>query len=158
MNVNSIQFNNILPTTSYKIIDCSGYVSWVIYEYGIQNNISTYKDLFSTSAGATTIKSRIDKNIKENGNTYFKYIGKLNDIKTSDLKAGDILIRPGSHIEIFAEYNKGYYNSKPYQLSNNNVYVCYSAGAKNQIQHWHLTSYGCCNDSVSSYSVYRIMK
>lgn len=145
-------------TTSIKVIDCSGYVSWVLYEYGKQNNISTYEDLFSTSAGASTIKSRIDDNIKANGNTYFKYIGKLNQTKTSDLKAGDILIYPGSHIEIFVEYNKGYYNTKPNTLSNNNIYVCYSAGGKNQIRHWNLSSYGCCNDSVSNYYVYRVMK
>ena len=134
------------------------YVTWVLYEYGIKNGIDTYKDLFSTSAGATTIKSRIDKNIRENGNTYFKYIGKLDKTNTSDLKEGDILIYPGSHIEIFVEYNKGYYNSNAYTLSNNNVYVCYSAGSKNQIRHWNLSSYGCCNDALSKYYVYRVMK
>lgn len=127
-------------------INCSGYVSWVIYEYANKNKYTQLKSDFKTSKSS----QRIYNYMKENSND-FKYIGKLNEVKIDKLERGDILVRPGNHIEIFAKYDD----------NKNNHYRCYNAGSNECIRDNAdgkvdgITG-GGCNGAKSKYYVYRI--
>ena len=123
--------------TKVKTIDCSGYVSWVLYEYGKKIGDNTFKNLFSNSLSATLLK-----NIFEANTNYFKYVGKADKV---ELKEGDLLVRPGKHIEIFS-HTSGTGNWK---------YKCYHAGNTNAIRA-ESTSSGVVNSSPSTYYVYRL--
>lgn len=135
-----------------KGIDCSGYVSWVLYKYGCQNGKSKYKDLFLSQQDTSTMK-----NIFDNNTDLFQKVGKLNNLDKNDLKAGDIFIRSGKHVEIYKFYGTVHNNTNP-ETTSNNKYACYSAGNTNQIQNPYLAAYGTCNGSTSSYTVYRVIK
>ena len=126
---------------SSKKIDCSTYVSWVIYEYGVRNNISAYKDNFKTSKNSGQLLSFF-----KNNPSYFQNLGKLSNISTSSLKAGDIIVKDG-HAEIFASYDSTRSSYK---------YRCYNCGSDSSVD--SVVSGGACNTSPSSYTVFRIIK
>lgn len=118
-------------------VDCSSYVSWVIYEYGVANNISEYKENFKNSKNCSNMKTWFDNNTRS-----ATYIGKLNK-STGTLKAGDILIKNG-HVEIYS------------YTSNNNLYV-FNCGTNNAINK-EGAGIGATNANRSEYYVYRLTK
>lgn len=124
-------------TTKNKTIDCSGFVSWTLYEYGKQIKDNTFKGLFGTSTSASALKDIFSVNTK-----YFEYIGKADKV---ELKKGDLLVRPGKHIEIYS-HTSGTGNWK---------IKCWHAGNTNSIQA-DSTSSGVVNSSPSTYYVYRL--
>lgn len=136
-------------------IDCSGYVSWVLYKYGCQTGKEKYKELFYTPQATSNMKSIFDNNAE-----YFEHVGNLGEIKddgNKDLKKGDILIRSGTHVEIYSFHGTVHNNSNPEEITSNR-YGCYSAGATNQIRNPYLDPYGSCNGSEDNYEVYRVKK
>ena len=136
--IHSYIFSKETPrTTKIKTIDCSGYVSWVLYEYGKKIGDNTFKNLFSTSLSASMLKDIFSVKTK-----YFEYIGKADK---AELEEGDLLVRPGKHIEIYS-HTSG---------SGNWKYKCWSAGNTNAIR-TESTSSGVVNGSTSSYYVYRL--
>lgn len=135
-----------------KGIDCSGYVSWVLYKYGCQSGKEEYKNLFSKQQDTGTMK-----NIFDNNTELFKKVGKLNNLDKDDLQAGDIFIRSGTHVEIYKFYGTVHNNTDP-ETTSNNKYACYSAGNNNQIRNPYLAAYGSCNGCESYYTVYRVIK
>ena len=132
-----------------KSIDCSGYVSWVLYKYGCQTGKEDYKTLFSKQKSTSEMKT-----IFNNNSSLFKKVGTLGDCT---LQSGDILLRSGTHVEIYKFYGTVHNNTNPEKTSTNK-YACYSAGSTAQIQNPYLASYGTCNDSTSSYTVYRVIQ
>lgn len=123
--------------TSNKKIDCSGYVSWVIYEYAKQKNNTTLMNDFKTNKNSGTTL-----NYMKNHPEYFESKGTLSNLKVSELKEGDIIVKDG-HIEIFAKYdsNQNYWK-----------YRCYNAGRDIE----RIVSGGACNNNTSAYKVFRI--
>lgn len=143
-NRSQYTFANATPaTTNTKTINCSQYVSWVIYEYAKQKNISELKEDFKISMNTTSLY-----NYMKNSN-YFEYKGILANINTSNLKAGDILLRTSgtTHSEIFSNYN----------TSKSNRYRCYTAGSNDCLNGTYPQPCGGgCNGNTSSYYVFRI--
>lgn len=137
------QTNPPSANSSTKKIDCSGYVSWVIYEYAKQKGNTTVQNAFKNNMSSSNIKTYMDNNT-----SYFSKIGKLNNLSSSDLKAGDIIVKNG-HIEIFGKYDS----------SVTNKYRCYNAGSSDAISSGgnagELTG-GACNSGTSNYTVYRV--
>lgn len=132
-------------STSTKQIDCSGYVSWVIYEYAKKKGNTTLMAEFETNKNSTAIMNYMSSHTE-----YFTKVGKLSAIDPQNLKAGDIIVKSG-HVEIFGKYDS----------SKTNKYRCYNAGATNCIRDNQDgvvdgMSGGACNSSTSSYTVYRI--
>lgn len=79
---------NIPVTENQSVIDCSGYVSWVLYEYG-------YKDLAGSQQNTRTL--------------YSLAVRKGWTIKSgAEAKPGDILLNPSSHTEIYIGNGKVY--------------------------------------------------
>ena len=124
-------------TTKTKTIDCSGYVTWVLYEYGKKTGNNTFKDLFSTSLSASMLKDIFASYTK-----YFEYVGKADKV---EMKEGDLLVRPGKHIEIFSHISG----------TGNWKIKCWHAGNTSAIRA-ESTSSGVVNSSPSLYYVYRI--
>lgn len=136
----SFTFKDKTPANTRSLkIDCSGYVSWVLYEYA--------KDI-----GNNGLKSKFAKSMNTSGfataltdTTYFKKIGKMSD-HMNDLQRGDILLHPGDHIEIFG-YKDG---SKIYS---------YNCGGPDSVS--AQTTYQSAinirgGDPASNYTVYRL--
>mgnify|MGYP003292944158 CR=1 FL=1 len=116
-------------------IDCSGYVSWVLYKYGCQPGKSSYRNIFSEQRGTKQMQLILSMNP-----SLFKKIGTLGEC---DVKRGDILLKSG-HVEIF-NYKSG------------KTYYCYNAGENKDIKDG-IESEGDCNDYTSQYTVYRVIK
>ncbi len=134
----SYTFSKETPrNTKVKTIDCSGYVSWALYEYGKKINDTTFKSLFSTSKSASMLKDIFSVNTK-----YFQYVGKADEV---EFKEGDLIVRPGKHIEIYS-HTSGTGNWK---------IKCYHAGSTNAIKAESASS-GVVNSSPDSYYVYRL--
>lgn len=131
--------------TSIKGIDCSGYVSWVIYVYAKNNGKPELMNDFSKNVST----SEMLKYMKDNSK-YFTKIGKLSEIKVTELKPGDIIIKNG-HVEIFAKYDSKVKNK----------YRCYNAGKTECIKDNEdgtkdgITG-GGCNSKTKDYTVFRI--
>ena len=139
-------FSKATPVTitENKIIDCSEYVSWVIYEYAKKKGNTDLMEDFTKKKNSTSIKNYLSSHTE-----YFTKIGKLSSIKTSDLKAGDIIVKSG-HVEIFGKYDSS---------KTNYEYRCYNAGSNTALSGGANTGEltgGACNGSESSYTVYRI--
>lgn len=129
-------FSTQTPVGKGTKVDCSSYVSWVLYEYGKRNNIDAYKDNFKTSKNSTACL-----NWFANHTSDFEYIGVLSASKTK-VKPGDIIVKKG-HIEILKEFK----NNKPY---------CYNAGSTGAIR--ELVWVGSSALNMSAYKVYRVKK
>ena len=87
-------------STSYSgkyYVDCSSFVSWVLYEYGLANGRVNMKNYFSYQRNSTTFA-----NIGANGgNDYLKVVyGGLNNAR-----AGDILVTNG-HVEFLSSFTR----------------------------------------------------
>lgn len=81
-------------------VDCSSYVTWVLYEYALANGKTDMKNYFSYQRNSTTFA-----NIGANGgNNYLEVIDSGN-IDLSKAKPGDILVSPG-HVEFFNSYTQ----------------------------------------------------
>ncbi len=93
-------------------VDCSTYVSWVLYEYANANGNSSMKNYFSYQRNSATFAS-----IAANGgNDYLKVVNSL-----TNAQEGDILITQG-HVEFLSSYTKnsnGTYNIKVYNCGSN---------------------------------------
>ncbi len=91
------------PFDGNYCIDCSSYVSWVLYEYALANNLQDMQNYFSYQRSSRTFASIG----ASSGNNYLKVV----DAKTShpvDLslaQAGDILVSDG-HVEFFSSYTQ----------------------------------------------------
>ena len=137
------QTNPPSANSSTKKIDCSGYVSWVIYEYAKQKGNTTVQNAFKNNKSSSEIKTYMDNNT-----SYFSKVGKLSNLTSSDLKAGDIIVKSG-HVEIFGKYDS----------TVTNKYRCYNAGSSDAISSGgnsgELTG-GACNSGTSNYTVYRV--
>ena len=77
-------------------VDCSSYVTWVLYEYALANGKDNMKDYFSYQRNSTTFAS-IGAN---GGNSYLKVVNGL-----ENARAGDILVTPG-HVEFLSSYTR----------------------------------------------------
>ena len=127
-------------TNNFRI-DCSEYVSWVIYEYAKKTGNTSLMNDFKEVKNSTTMFSYFKES------PHFELVGsKLTEISVDKLKAGDIFVKKG-HVEIYVSYNK---NSTSYP------YVCYSAGATAAIQDPNPRGGGCNVTTPSTYAVYRI--
>lgn len=128
-----------------KEIDCSGYVSWVLFKYGCGDGDSKYATQFNTQKGTKKLKSIFSTQIG-----LFKKIGTLGECD-SELQKGDILLMSTTvdgeykgHVEIFSSKSGG-------------TYYCYDAGSTSAIGN-NSTTVGMCNDDTSYYTVYRVIK
>lgn len=129
-------------STSTKTIDCSGYVSWVIYEYAKERNSNLANDFEKNKNTGNML------NYMQNHSEYFTKIGTLSTtgINNGTIKSGDILIKNG-HVEIYASYNS---NQQKYKVR------CYNAGNTTAIQNNGATGGACNEGNLSNYTVYRI--
>lgn len=98
-------------------VDCSAYVSWVLYEYALINGNVPMGQYFNYQRSSSTFA-----NIGANGgNDYLMVVDSKKDGKSVDLskaKSGDILVSPG-HVEFFYSYTKTGTNT-----ASINVYNC----------------------------------
>lgn len=105
--VRSIPADNSKSYNGNYYVDCSSYVSWVLYEYALANGKTDMKNYFSYQRNSATFAS-IGAN---GGNSYLKVVNGF-----SNAKAGDILVTPG-HVEFLSSYTKnsnGTYTIKVY--------------------------------------------
>ena len=129
--------------TSNKKMNCSSFVSWILYEYAKQKGNFVIENEFKKSKTSYNILSYL-KNDTDN----FIYVGKLHKLNSEDLQIGDIIIKDG-HAEILAEYD----------ASESNEYRCYNAGSDKAMEHGASTDEktgGACNKETEKYFVYRV--
>lgn len=98
--------------------DCSTYVSWVLYEYGVKNNITEFIDTFDSQQSSGAFETMAD-NLKSGAKTgiyaHMQLIYHI-DVPNGDpatlMKEGDILIyrRDSHHVEICAGKWPSVYN------------------------------------------------
>ena len=126
-----------------KEIDCSGYVSWVLFKYGSGDGNSRYKTIFKKQQGTKNMKTKFTTNPD-----LFEEIGTLGKC---EVKKGDILLMSETvngeykgHVEIFSHKSGG-------------TYYCYDAGTTTAIQ-GGITTKGQCNKEIARYTVYRVSK
>ena len=81
-------------------VDCSSYVSWVLYEYALANGKTNMKNYFSYQRNSATFASIG----ASGGNSYLSVVDSGN-IDLSKAKPGDILVSPG-HVEFFSSYTQ----------------------------------------------------
>lgn len=102
-------------------VDCSSYVTWVLYEYALANKNTAMKNYFSyqrNSAAFASIGAA-------GGNSYLKVVDKKNGsdyVNLSLAKPGDILVSNG-HVEFFNSYTNpsgNYVNIRVYNCGSNN--------------------------------------
>lgn len=102
-------------------VDCSSYVTWVLYEYALANGNTAMQKYFSYQRNSATFASIGSAG----GNSYLKVVDKKNGTKCVDLsqaKPGDILVSNG-HVEFFNSYTNhsgNYVNIKVYNCGSNN--------------------------------------
>lgn len=130
-----------------KEIDCSGYVSWVLFKYGCGDGDTKYAKKFNKQQGTKNMKSIFTSIFNRD---LFDEIGTLGECD-SKLQKGDILLMSTTvdgeykgHVEIFSSKSGG-------------TYYCYDAGSTSSIGSSGTTA-GLCNQNVSSYTVYRVIK
>ena len=81
-------------------VDCSSYVSWVLYEYALINGKTDMKNYFSYQRNSSTFA-----NIGANGGNNYLEVIDSGSIDLSKAKQGDILVSPG-HVEFFNSYTQ----------------------------------------------------
>lgn len=84
-------------------VDCSSYVSWILYEYALINGKTNMQNYFSYQRNSATFAS-----IGAAGrNSYLSVVDKKDgqNINLALAKPGDILVSKG-HVEIFDSYTK----------------------------------------------------
>lgn len=105
--VRSIPADKSKSYNSRYYVDCSSYVTWVLYEYARANGNAAMQNYFSYQRNSATFAS-IGSN---GGNAYLTVVNGLANAKT-----GDILVTPG-HVEFLSSYTKnsnGTYTIKVY--------------------------------------------
>lgn len=130
-------------STLNKKMNCSSYVSWILYEYAKQKGNTVIENEFKESKTSYNILSYLS-----NDDDNFIYVGKLHKLNSEDLQIGDIIIKNG-HAEILAEYDN----------SMENEYRCYNAGSDKAIESGSSTEEktgGACNTDTENYFVYRV--
>lgn len=110
--VRSIPADKSISYNGNYYVDCSSYVSWVLYEYALANGKTDMKNYFSYQRNSATFA-----NIgASGGNSYLQTVSGL-----SNAKAGDILVTTG-HVEFLSSYTKntnGTYTIKVYNCGSN---------------------------------------
>ena len=81
-------------------VDCSSYVTWVLYEYALANGKTDMKNYFSYQRNSATFAS-----IGANGGNNYLSVVDSGNIDLSKAKPGDILVSPG-HVEFFNSYTQ----------------------------------------------------
>ena len=110
--VRSIPADQSKTYDSKRYVDCSSFVTWVLYEYAKANNLTDMMNYFSYQRNSATFAS-IGAN---RGNSYLTTVSSL-----ADARAGDILVTQG-HVEFLSSYTKnsnGTYNIKVYNCGSN---------------------------------------
>lgn len=101
-------------------VDCSSFVTWVLYEYASVNNNNAMKNYFSYQRNSTTFASIG----ASGGNAYLTVISKRENnipVNLSLAKPGDILVSNG-HVEFYNSYTNpsgNYVNIKVYNCGSN---------------------------------------
>lgn len=101
-------------------VDCSSFVTWVLYEYASANNNMAMKNYFSYQRNSTTFASIG----ASGGNAYLTVVSKKTNTSSVNLslaQPGDILVSNG-HVEFFNSYsnpNGNYVNIKVYNCGSN---------------------------------------
>ena len=81
-------------------VDCSSYVTWVLYEYALANNKTDMKNYFNYQRNSATFA-----NIGANGGNNYLSVVDSGYVDLSKAKPGDILVSPG-HVEFFSSYTQ----------------------------------------------------
>lgn len=111
--VRSVPADRSKSYSSKYYVDCSTFVSWVLYEYALANGNAGMQNYFDTQQNSAVFAS-IGAN---GGNAYLEVVGK--DLSLA--KPGDILVTNG-HVEFFSSYTKysnTYVNIKVYNCGSN---------------------------------------
>ena len=84
-------------------VDCSSYVTWVLYEYALANGKTNMKNYFSYQRNSATF-AQIGAN---GGNDYLSVVSKkgTSSVNLALAKEGDILVSNG-HVEFFSSYTQ----------------------------------------------------
>lgn len=120
-------------------VDCSSYVSWVLYEYALINGKTSMQNYFNHQRNSSTFASIG----ASGGNSYLSVVSSKgnSNVDLSKAKAGDILVSPG-HVEIFSSYT----------TSGNNVSIkVYNCGSNSSIKYAGLTTSATRNISKITY-------
>ena len=110
--VRSIPADQSKTYSGKRYVDCSSFVTWVLYEYAKSNNHTDMMNYFSYQRNSATFAS-IGAN---GGNAYLTTVSSL-----SNARPGDILVTAG-HVEFFSSYTKnsnGSYTIKVYNCGSN---------------------------------------
>lgn len=110
--VRSIPADQSKTYNSKRYVDCSSFVTWVLYEYANANNLASMANYFSYQRNSATFASIGTAG----GNNYLSTVSSL-----SNAKAGDILVTQG-HVEFLSSYSKnsnGSYTIKVYNCGSN---------------------------------------
>lgn len=117
--VRSIPADRSINYSGKYYVDCSSFVTWVLYEYASANNNDAMKNYFSYQRNSATFA-----NIGLNGGNIFLQVVSSNRNGCVDLslaKPGDILVSPG-HVEFFnsyTSYSPTYATIKVYNCGSN---------------------------------------
>lgn len=118
--VRSIPADKSKSYSGKHYVDCSFFVTWVLYEYALANGNASMQNYFSYQRNSTTFA-----NIgAAGGNLYLKVVDKKvgsNHVDLSIAKPGDILVSNG-HVEFFSSYTNptnNYINIKVYNCGSN---------------------------------------
>ena len=79
-------------------VDCSSYVTWVLYEYALANGKTDMKNYFSYQRNSANFAS-----IGANGGNNYLSVIDSGSCNLSKARPGDILVSPG-HVEFFNSY------------------------------------------------------
>jgi hypothetical protein len=92
-----------LYNNQYYCVDCSSFVTWVLYEYALAHQNSSMKSYFSYQRSSNTFAS-IGAN---GGNAYLEVVSQKGKamVDLSLTKPGDIIVSPG-HVEFFDSYTQ----------------------------------------------------
>ena len=110
--VRSIPADQSKTYDSKRYVDCSSFVTWVLYEYARANNLTNMMNYFSYQRNSATFAS-IGGN---GGNAYLTTVSSL-----SEARPGDILVTQG-HVEFLSSHTKnsnGSYTIKVYNCGSN---------------------------------------
>lgn len=118
--VRTIPADNSTSYSGKYYVDCSSFVTWVLYEYVLANGNTSMQNYFSYQRNSTAFANMG----ATGGNAYLKVIDKKENENPVDLslaKPGDILVSNG-HVEFFSSYtnpNSNYVNIKVYNCGSN---------------------------------------
>ncbi len=135
----TIPMDNSKLYNGHYCVDCSSYVSWVLYEYALINGNTNMKNYFNYQRNSATFAS-IGAN---GGNNYLSVVSSKGNsyVDLSKAKPGDILVSQG-HVEFFNSYTK----------SGNNVSIkVYNCGSNSSIQYTGITTSATKNISEINY-------